>query len=64
MGIKIARETENPPKMMPNQIPLAPNFKAKIGSKGAIIPKPSMDTNIARKIILKALRLIMRVIIT
>jgi len=43
MGMKMVRETENPEKMIPIQIPDAPKLSAYMGSRGTMIPTPSMD---------------------
>ena len=45
IGVRIAREIENPAKIAPSQIPVIPRLSAKRGRIGAIIPRPSMEEN-------------------
>jgi len=44
-GIKISRERENPAKITPNQIPVAPRLWMYMGIMGAIIPNPTIAVN-------------------
>lgn len=43
MGMKRAREIENPAKITPSYTPEAPRSSAKRGKSGAIIPTPSIE---------------------
>lgn len=44
-GIKITLERENPARITPSQIPVAPRLRAYIGIRGAMIPNPTMAVN-------------------
>jgi hypothetical protein len=45
----MARAIENPAKMIPNSIPVAPRFFAYIGRSGEMIPTPNIEENIERE---------------
>jgi len=44
-GIKIILERENPARITPNQIPVAPRLLIYIGIRGAMIPNPTIAVN-------------------
>jgi len=49
MGIKMEREMENPETMIPIQRPDAPRLSAYMGSRGTMIPTPSMEEKMEKK---------------